>query len=146
MYVTLQNADHQILEATLPVLQTLEPLYHEALTNPACPDVEVRNYDWFRLHFREKYTMDIRVISKERIMLTDSRENHYRDQQETHKDTKDVATVWTNLQQHISPHLPTKTKRGSNHDSNSPYQNKRNVIILTKENNKYLKNIIEMLI
>lgn len=143
------DANSQILEVTLPVLQILEPLYYEALTNPACPDVEIRNHDWFKLNFSESRGLDVRILSHDRIMLTDlSKETYQMKQQEGRKasKTKDLRTVWTQLQQQFSLHLPNKPRRGaSRSDTEPPHQPNQTVIFLTKENQKYLSKIIDEL-
>lgn len=137
---------------TLPILQTLEPLYIEALTNPTCPDVEVRNYDWFTLNFGETYTLDIRILSQDRVMLTDSAykppqaQERQKGSPKNDPQEKTVISIWSKLQQQLSLQLPNKPRRGgTSNDKKPPLEKNEGIVILTRKDFKYLETIIDSL-
>ncbi|WFD07961.1 mediator complex subunit [Malassezia vespertilionis] len=70
--INLWSGFLHLLEYTLPMLLILVPFFQEAETNADSPQVEVLDINWYRFCFLNTYALDVRLLTGNRVMLTDA--------------------------------------------------------------------------
>lgn len=146
---------HQSLAITLPILNLLHAFIEQAIISTDCPDVEILGLTWYRVRFFETHALDIRILSNDRLLISDAYQeagNRYKSNNMDEvsqeqlpllssiadlKPLPDLAKLWNTLYQDSKLSLPSM-------QSHAPLAEKHastsNFVLTTKT--KGIKNLM----
>ncbi|CBQ72506.1 related to RNA polymerase II mediator complex protein pmc1 [Sporisorium reilianum SRZ2] len=69
---TVWRGFFKLLQDTLALVREMAPLADKCLSEPDVPEVEVKSATWFRLRFRDRYALDLRLVTRSRLLVSDA--------------------------------------------------------------------------
>ncbi|TKY86552.1 hypothetical protein EX895_004701 [Sporisorium graminicola] len=62
----------KLLQDTLALVREVAPLADKCLSDPDVPEVEIKSATWFRLRFQDRYALDLRLVARSRLVVSDA--------------------------------------------------------------------------
>lgn len=92
---TVWRGFFKLLQDTLALVREMAPLAEKCLTEPDVPEVEIKSATWFRLRFQDRYALDLRLVTRSRLIVSDASRPLFRSevQQEQEQQQQQQETI-----------------------------------------------------